>query len=81
VRKSVKKILDEGPLYGSSLGPSTHVQIEHLNGVHTSVGNGGASEPASDSGEANPRPPGHAFTARTENIARTLGYGCFGKKK
>jgi hypothetical protein len=52
-----------------------------LNGVHTSVVSGGAIEPASNGAEANPRPPGHAFTARTENIARTLGYGCFGKKK
>jgi len=82
VRKSrLKKILDGGPGNGKSSELSTHAQmVGYLDGVHTSVVSGGAWEPH-ENPDAEPRPPGHALTARTENIARTVGYGCFGKAK
>jgi len=82
VRKSrLKKILDGGPGNGKSFELSTHAQMfGYLDGVHASVVGGGAWEPH-ESPEAELRPPGHALTTRTENIARSVGYGCFGKAK
>jgi hypothetical protein len=72
--------LDGGPGNGNSLDPSAHAQgIGYLDGVHTSVMSGGAWEPAGENSEFTGRSPGPALTARTENIARTVGYGCFGK--
>ena len=82
MRKSrLRKILDGGPGDNGSPKMSTHAQtIGYLEGMRTSVA-GGAWEPVCEYPESSPRPPGPMLTARTENIARTVGYGCFGKRK
>jgi len=80
-RSKLKKILDGGSANGNSSELSTHAQMfGYLDGVHASVVGGGAWEPH-ENPDSEPRPPGHALTTRTENIARTVGYGCFGKAK
>jgi len=82
VRKGrLKKILDGDPGNGNSSDLNAHAQmVGYLDGVHTSVVSGGAWEPH-ENPDVEPRPPSHALTTRTENIARTVGYGCFGKAK
>lgn len=81
MRKSrLRKILEGGPGNGHSPEVSAHAEIVgNLDG--TFVIGGGAWEPFCENPESSPRPPGPMLTARTENIARTVGYGCFGKRK
>lgn len=83
MRKSrLRKILDGGPGSGDSPEMSMRVQaVGHLERVRTSAAGGGAWESVCQNPELSPRPPGPMLTARTENIARTVGYGCFGKRK